>query len=84
MGGIDRAAVAGRPLKPGEGIKHMALISGIRGVLVGKKTYLVALVALVTAALDWSSSGGGAHELINAAWGPIAAMTVRAGIAKGR
>jgi len=62
----------------------MALVETVRGILTGKKTYLVAFVALATSLLEWSGSGGGAKELVDAAWGPIAAMTVRAGIAKGR
>ena len=60
------------------------MLSGLRSIVAGKKTYLIAFAALIAAVLDWHAGGGGAQELVNAVWGPAAAMTVRAGIAKGR
>lgn len=52
----------------------------VREFLKGKKTYILAVVGIVTAIVAWSEGGIDTQALIGAIWGGIASMTIRAGV----
>lgn len=52
------------------------------GWLAGKKTYIVAATAIITAIGSYAYGGIDIKELIEAIFAAITAMTMRAGIAK--
>jgi hypothetical protein len=54
----------------------------VREMVAGKKTYLVALGALIAATVAWSTGAMSAKEAIEAAFAALATITLRAGIAK--
>lgn len=55
-------------------------MSGIREFFKGKKTYILAGVAVIVAVQDWAASGAGALELFNAVWLQLSVLFLRAGI----
>jgi len=54
----------------------------VQGFLKGKKTYLVALAAIVGVAIAWSQQDISNMDAIKAVVEAILACTIRAGIAK--
>jgi hypothetical protein len=53
-----------------------------KGFLAGRKTYVVAVVGLITAVAAWSTGDMLTADMVEAIFAAVAAMTMRAGIAK--
>ncbi|MCK5602407.1 hypothetical protein KAR91_11070 [Candidatus Pacearchaeota archaeon] len=54
----------------------------IREMLSGKKTYMIAIAAILGVVMAWGSGDMTAVEAIQSGVGAMLAMTMRAGIAK--
>lgn len=57
-------------------------IQRIQDFLAGKKTYLLAIVAIITALVAWSEDGLSLTELITAVFIALQTMFIRAGVRK--
>lgn len=60
----------------------MAGLTSARAWLKGRKTYLVAAAAVLVAVLAWASGEMTTWQLVEATLGALAAMALRAGVAK--
>lgn len=61
----------------------MAYLRKIQDYLKGKKTYLLAVVAVITALVAWSEGGLSLTELLTALFVAFQTMFIRAGVSKG-
>lgn len=60
----------------------MDIFTKIREAIAGKKTYILAVVALLTALVSWATSDISTTEFIVAAYAALQTMFLRAGVAK--
>ncbi len=59
------------------------MLKNIQRKLSGKKTFLVALVAILTGLVGWIDNSISTPQFIDLVIEGVLAMTIRAGIAKG-
>ncbi|TSA40161.1 hypothetical protein D4Q85_00250 [bacterium] len=60
----------------------METLTNIKAAVAGWKTYIVAGAAIITALVAWSGDTITLQQLIEAIFAAVAAMTIRAGVAK--
>ena len=60
----------------------MDILTSIREKISGYKTYIVAVIAIVTAVLAWATGDLSLTELVVAAFAAVQTMFIRAGVAK--
>lgn len=60
----------------------MTYLKKIRNYLKGKKSYLLATAAILTALVAWAEGGLSATELIVALYAALQTMFIRAGVSK--
>ncbi len=58
------------------------MLEKIRLVISGKKTYFLAVAALITSLVAWATGGITLGEFITATFASLGALFMRAGIAK--
>ena len=60
----------------------MATLEKIRLFLAGKKTYLLAVIAILTALAGWVEGSLSLWQFLAAAWAALQTAFLRAGVAK--
>ncbi len=60
----------------------MDTLTSIREKISGYKTYIVAVIAVMTAILAWATGGLSLTELVIAVFAAVQTMFIRAGVAK--
>ena len=63
-----------------KGEKQMETIAKLRGILIGKKTYVLALGAIIGTIVAWTQGQVTDIEAVQQIWAALVATTIRAGV----
>lgn len=60
--------------------KNMETLAKLRGILIGKKTYVLALGAIIGTVVAWMNGQVTDIEAVQQIWAALVATTIRAGV----